>query len=294
MSTNTTTRMETKRDLVAATRAEILARLIYGEPADEAAHRAHAQVERVAQAAGCSRQRAILWLHHILKHDAIVEVMLLALGFDNWLVEAADTLGMRHRESPREYAKRVAACNDADVLAVAVAAIDDQIREGTEEQDTLAAYKRAHRVLKRALRSQRPGDTPPAGGMADNRPTAPALHSALLGLVEHTDGAQAAMQEMMRGPGDTSCGPSERLSLEDLKLFVANLHDLVFLVGVLVIDVTTQEGEDTYRDRKTVVESMTGVLPFDGMATIAQTTARRLQDFIEGPRGEDPGKDKVH
>ena len=235
-----------------------------------------------------------MWLHHILKHDAVVQLIPLALGFDSWLVEAADSLGMRHRESPREYAKRVAACNDADVLAVAVAAIDDQIREGTEEQDTLAAYKRAHRVLKRAVRSQRPGDTPPAGGMADNRPTAPALRSALLGLVEHTDGAQAAVQEMMRGPGDTSCGASERLSLEDLKLFVANLHNLVLVVGVLVIDVTTQEGEDTYEDRRTLLESMTGVHPFDAMATIAQTTARRLQDFIEAPRGEDPGEDRVH
>ena len=287
-------KMETTRESIIATRAEILARLIYGEPADEADRRAHEQVERVAQAVGSQRRRAIVWLHHILKHAAIVELMLLALGFDSWLVEAADTLGMRHRESPREYAKRVAACNNADVLAVAVAAIDDQIREGIEEQDRLAAYKGARRVLKRALRSQRPGDTPPAGGMADNRPTAPALRSALLGLVEHTDGAHAAMQEMMRGPGDTSCGASERLSLEDLKLFVANLHNLVLVVGVLAIDVTTQEGEDTYDDRRTLFESMTGVLPFDGMATIAQTTARRLQDFIEAPRDEDPGQDKVH
>ena len=286
--------MQTRRDVLAATRAEILARLIHGEPADEADRRAHEQVERVAQTVGSQRRRAIVWLHHILKHDAVAQLTPVALGFDSWLVEAADTLGMRHWESPREYAKRLAACNDADVLAVAVAAIDDQIREGIEEQDTLAAYKRARRVLKRALGSQRHGDTPPAGGMADNRPTAPALRSALLALVEHTDGAQAAMQEMMRGPGDTFCQPSERLSLEDLKLFVANLHNLVLVVGVLVIDVTTQEGEDTYEDRRTLVESMTGVHPFDGMATIAQTTARRLQDFIEAPRGEDPGKDKVH
>lgn len=290
-------KMQATRELIIATRAEILARLIYGEPADEAARRAQDQIERVAQAAGSQRRRAIVWLHHILKHDAVAQPMPLALGFDRWLVDAADTLGVRHRESPREYAKRLAACSDADVLAVAAAVIDDQIREGLEEQDTLAAYRRARRVLKRAadaLGSQRSGDTPPAGGIADNQPTPPALRSALLGLVEHTDGAQAAMKEMMRGPDDTFCGPSERLSLEDLKLFVGNLHDLVFLVGALVIDVTAQAGEDTYEDRRTLVESMTGVHPFDGMATIARTIARRLQDFIEAPRGEDPGKDKVH
>ena len=286
--------MQTRRDVLAATRAEILARLIHGEPAEEAARRAHDQVERVAQAVGSHRRRAIVWLHHILKHDAVAQLMPVALGFDSWLVEAADTLTMRHWESPREYAKRLAACNNADVLAVAVAAIDDQIREGIEEQDTLAAYKRARRVLKRALGSQRPGDTPPAGGMADNRPTAPALRGALLALVEHTDGAQAAMKEMMRGPGDTFWELSSRLSLEDLQLLVANLHDLVLVVGVLVIDVTAREGEDTYEDRRTLVESMTGVHPFDGMTTIAQTIARRLQDFIEPLRGEDPGKDKVH
>ena len=165
--------METRRDLVAATRAELLARLIYGE----AAHRAHVQVERVAQAVGSHRQRAIVWLHHILKHEAVTQPIPVALGFDNWLVEAADTLGARPRESLREYAKRVAACNDADVLAVALIAMDDQISEGTvDPQDTLAAYKRARRVLKRAadaLAKQQPGDTPPAGGVVDNLPTAP-------------------------------------------------------------------------------------------------------------------------
>ena len=40
-------------------------------------------------------------------------------------------------------------------------------------------------MLKRAtdaLANQQPGDTPPAGGVADNRPTAPALRSALMKL----------------------------------------------------------------------------------------------------------------
>ena len=208
--------METRQDLVAATRAELLARLIYGEPANQDARRAHEQVERVAQAVGSHRQRAIVWLHHVLKHEAVTQPIPVALGFDSWLVEAADALGVRPRESLREYGKRVAACSDADVLAVALIAIDDQISEGiVDPQDTPAAYKRARRVLKRAadaLANQQPGDTPPAGGVVDNLPTAPALRNALEALVDHSNGAQAAIMEMMRGPGDVPWEVSERLA----------------------------------------------------------------------------------
>ena len=47
--------MQTTTELLAAVRAQILARLIYGEPADDEARRAHEQVERVAQAVGTDR-----------------------------------------------------------------------------------------------------------------------------------------------------------------------------------------------------------------------------------------------
>ena len=78
-------------------------------------------------------------------------MILKALGFDRWVVDAADTLSIRYRESVRDYAKRIAACDDTDVLAVAVALIENQIKEGVEHQDgTLAAWKKARRVLKRA------------------------------------------------------------------------------------------------------------------------------------------------
>lgn len=291
--------METRRDFLAATQAEILARLIYGEPADEAAHHAHEQVERVAQAVGSHRQRAIVWLHHVLKHEEVALPIPMALGFDRWLVEAADTLGMRHRESVRDYAKRVAACNDADVLAVAVAAIDDQIGEGTEEHDgTTAAYKKARRVLKRAagaLAKQQPGDAPPAGGMADNRPTAPDLRNALMALVEQANGAQDAMMRMMRGPGNVPWEISERLSVDDLHLLVANLHDLMQVVAMLVIDVTSREGENTYEDRMTLAEFRTrGVSLTQAMEAMSQTIARRLRDLHEAQRGERVENGNVH
>lgn len=48
---------------------------------------------------------------------------------------------MRDGESVSDHAKRVAASKDADVLAVAVAAVDDEIKSGAGQQDdTRAAY----------------------------------------------------------------------------------------------------------------------------------------------------------
>ena len=198
--------MQTTRDSVTAVQAAILARLIHGE----AARAMIEQAERVAQAVETDRQRAILWLHQTLNHETVTCMILMALGFDRLVVDAADTLSIRYRESVRDYAKRIAACDDTDVLAVAVALIDNQIKEGVEHQDgTLAAWKKARRVLKRAtdaLANQQPGDTPPAGGVADNRPTAPALRSALMKLTDHTNGAQEGMMQMMRGPGQRALG----------------------------------------------------------------------------------------
>ena len=213
-------RTETTTDVVTAARATIFARMIHGLTADGDARPAFEQAKRVAQAVRTERQRAILWLHQTLNHAAVTWEILIALEFDQQVVDAADTLGRRHRESVRDYAKRIAACDDTDVLAVAVALIDNQIEE--QQQDgTLAAWNTARRVLKRAtdaLAKRQPGDTPPAGGVADNRPTAPALRSALMKFTDHTNGAREAMMQMMRGPANVPWEVSERLSPDDLSI----------------------------------------------------------------------------
>ena len=291
--------MQTTRDFATAARAEILARLVHGETTDVEAGQVLEHAERVVQAVGTDRQQAIMWLYHTRNHGGATGAVLMALGFDRRLVDAACTLRVRRPESVRDYAKRVVACNDTDVLAVALAAIDDLIRVGFEVQDdTMAACKRARRVLKRAtdaLAKQQPGDAPPAGGVADNRPTAPALRSALMTLVDHADGALDAMMQMMRGPGDVPWEVSERLSLEDLKLLVVNLHDLMQVVALLVVDVTARDNENTYEDRMTLAECTTkGVNPMQGMERIARTTARRLRDFNEAHGGEQLENGKVH
>ena len=121
--------------------------------------------------------------------------------------------------------------------------------------------------------------------MADNRPTAPALRSALKRLTDHTTGARDAMMQMMRGPGNSvPWEVSERLSPDDLGLLVVSLHDLMQVVSLLVIDVTARENEDTYEDRMTLAESRTdGVILTQGMETMARTVARRLRDFNAWP-----------
>ena len=287
--------MQTTIDSVTAAQAAILARLIHGEVARAMIE----QAERVAQALEIDRQQAILWLHQTLNHETVTCMILKALGFDRLLVDAADTLSIRYRESVRDYAKRIAACDDTDVLAVAVALIENQIKEGVEHHDgTLAAWKKARRVLKRAtdaLAKRQPGDTPPAGGVADNRPTAPALRSALKRLTDHTTGAREAMMQMMRGPANVPWEVSERLSPDDLELLIGSMHALIQVVGLLVIDVTARENEDTYEDRMTLAESrMEGVSLMQGMATIARTIARRVRDFNEWHGGEELENGKVH
>ncbi len=177
------------------------------------------------------------------------------------------------------------------MLGVAVAALDDQIGDGIEDQGRRAAHKKARRLLKRAadaLANQQPGDAPPAGGMADKRTTAPGLRAALMALVGHATGAQDAMTRMMTGPGNVPWEVSERLSLDDLQLLIITLHDLMQIVAMMIIDVTARDDEDTYEDRMTLAESRAkGVSVMEGMETIAQTIARRLRDCIEGaPRGK--------
>ena len=130
------------------------------------------------------------------------------------------------RQHLRDYAKRIPACNDTDVLAVAVAAIDNQIKEGVEQQDgTLPEYNKARRVLKRAadaLANQQPGATPPAGGVADDSPTEPALRTAVMTLMEHTAGAHDAMVRTMQL---LQRGESWEISKSDLQLLLDNVHD---------------------------------------------------------------------
>ena len=265
---------ETIPDFATAVRANIFARMIHGLTADGDVRLAFEQAKRVAQAVRTDRQRAILWSHQTLNHEAVTWEILIILGIDKRVVDAADTLGRRCGESVLDYAKRVAACDDTDVLAVAVAEIDNQIEEGVEQPDgTLAVYKKARRVLKRAaaLANQQPGDTPPAGEVADDRPTESALRTAVMTLMEHTHAAQKAMSRMIQLMYH---GESWEASGSDLQLFLDNVNDLMMVVALLFIELTAEENENTSaEDKRRLFKTKTIK---EGMEMSIRTIARRL------------------
>ena len=269
---------ETTTDLVTMARAETLARVIHGQTADGDARAAIKQAKRVAQAVRTDRQRAILWSHQALNHEAVTWEILIVLGVDQLVADAADTLGRRCRESVLDYAKRVAACDDTDVLAVAVALIDNQIEEGVEQQnDTLVAYKKARRVLKRAAAraNQQPGATSPAGEVADDRPTEPALRTAVMTLMEHSKGAENAMfriMELLHHHGE-----SWQISGNDMQLVLGNVHDVMLVVALLFIELTAEGNEKTFAEDRRRLFKTKNIR--EGMEMSVRTIARRLRDL---------------
>ena len=211
---------------------------------------------------------------------------------DEFVVDAADTLGRRCRESVLDYAKRVATCDDTEVLAVAVALMDNQIEVGVELPDgTLAAYKEARRVLKRAadtLANQQPGATPPDGGVADDRPTEPALRTAVMTLMEHTDAARDAMVRIMHHLYQH--GESWEIRESDLKLLLGTVHDMMLVVALLVVELTAKQNDKTSaEERMRLFRTKTFR---EGIETFTRTIARRLGDLCDG--GEESENGIVH
>ena len=253
--------MPARGDFVTAARARTLVQLLYDEyDADPAFERS----KRVVRAMGTDRQRALVWLRLILADEQGTRRQLLQLGFDRAVVDAAAALVTGRRESMRAYARRIAACQDPDALAVAVVALDDESdEEAVLHRDQQAACKAARRLLARAVGARPPEGPPPAGEGADDGPPAE-LSDELLALVDHAAGAQDAMRRMLRDPGQGLRGCLERLSPDDRDLLVGNLHDLLQVVAVVVFDVTAREGEDVREDRAALAKGRDGGEPDGG------------------------------
>ena len=279
-------------DYLIAKRAKMLAQLRHGDR-DRGAGRAFEQAERVARSVETDRQRGIVWVRHLVDDEGVRRAVLRVLDFDGWVLNAADTLVVRPWESLLEYADRIAMGMDTDVLAVAIVAIEDDMREGIDEQrGSPAEYESARRVLKGAAAQQQRGDPPATGGVAGDRLLARVLRDAFRALVGSITGAGTAMRLMMRGPGNEPLAVRGRLSKDDTdQLFVA-LHSLLQVMMALVLDVTGQEDENLDEDRVTRVESETN--PVHGMETMALTLAHRLREFRERHSGNEPENGKVH
>ena len=279
--------------------AEILARLLYGRRSLGEGD-TFERDERVADALWThGRQRALVWLRQTLEYDGVSHRVLHGLEFDWPLVDNARTLAVRPGEDRQAYAERVAACEDADVLAVAVATIDDEIREAKDQQGARDAYREVRRVLSRAadaLPTEPSGDLPRVGAPEHTRPSARAQHEALLSLVDHATGAERALQDILRGPEDEPGEAIERLSPDDMELLLDSLHKLLQVAGMVVIGMTTREGEITYEDRRALEEGSTEeVSLMEEMRASAEMIARRLRDAIEDASlGEKPEDGKVH
>ena len=280
--------MAARGDFVTTARARTLVQMLCEEYDAEPDFE---KSQRVARALETDRRRAVVWVRLILAEEWATRRQLLQLGFDRSVVDAAAILVKRGGESVLEYARRVAACRNLDVIAVAVAALDDEIdEEAGLLRDMLAACREGRRVLKRAVGARPPGGLPSAGEAADDRPPAD-LSDELLALVDHADGAQDAMRRMLREPGQGLRGSLERLSPDDRDLLVGTLHDLLQVVAVLVYDVTAREDED--EDGMALAKAGTGGNPTEAMETMALTIAHRLQRFRAARRGDEPDDEKA-
>ena len=78
------------------------------------------------------------------------------------------------------------------------------------------------------------GKPPPAGGMADERPTAPELSAALLRMKHHTQMAVLSRDEMTRGPGNKRWGIIERLDDRDIIVFIDAAFEAIRLAAAIV------------------------------------------------------------
>ena len=235
--------------------------------------------QRVARALETDRRRAVVWVRLILAEAWGTRRQLLQLGFDRSVVDAPPSWSSVERRGVLEYARRVAACRDLDVIAVAVAALDDEIDEGGRASARHAGGLQGGTPRAEARRWRpAPGGLPQAGEAADDRPPAD-LSDELLAVVDHADGAQDAMRRMLRERARDSGGATSACLRTDRDLLVGTLHDLLQVVGVLVFEVTARRRRRCAEDRAALAKAGTGANPTKAMETMALTIVHRLQEF---------------
>ena len=80
-----------------------------------------------------------------------------------------------------------------------------------------------------------------------------------------------------------------RISESDLKLLLDNVHDLMLVVALLVVDLTAKQNEKTAEERMRLFQTKNFR---EGMETFTRTITRRLRDFCDG--GEESENGTVH
>jgi len=239
MYDETKERMRKERDT--AKRAECFARLVLADHEDHDGRKLLDYAERTADRLPMQWEKTIAWLSLALRADGVDETTLTGLGFDRQEVRHATVVQPRENETAMTYAERLAAYNEPEAFAVGEAMLDETADTNptvpatttkTARDEAIVHLRRAHKDWAHAHR----GDKPPAGGVADERPTAPGLADAVRRLEHHVQMVGLCLNEMQRGPANTPWGIAERLSIDDLNTFLHAASRLTFNAAAIVIE----------------------------------------------------------
>ncbi len=295
------TKERIRHDRNTATRAECFARLVLTGREDHHGRNLLDYAERTADRLAMQREKTLAWLSISLHADSVDETTLTGIGFNDQDVRHATVMQPRENETAMAYAERLAAYNEPEAFTVGEAMLDESADTNptvpTDTTDTareqeIGRLRNAHKDWARGRR----GDRPPAGGVVDERPTAPGLADAVRRLEHHVRMTGLCLSEMQRGPGSTPWGIAERLSLDDLNTFLDAASQLMFNAAAIVIETSNLTlTPATEKERATLAGTREpGTEHLAGIATAAATiyqVATRLQSEIPPPADDD---DRIH
>ena len=288
---------EKRRDRDAAKRAECFARLVLTREEDAAARKLIDYAERTAERIRGQRNKTITWLSLALSTPGVDDSTLTGLGFDTQDVRHATVLHRLEDETATAYAARLAAYNEPEAFAIGKAMLSEPVETnpGVPAGTTAATLHAAVATVQSAQEEwskARAGQRPPAGGVADERPTAPGLADAIRRLEHHVRMIGLTLHEMARGPGETPWGVVERLALDDLGRFLNAGSELVLNAAAIVIETSNLTATPASGNERSAVRGAReeGIRYLDGIAVMATTIhkiATRLTREIPLPAEHD-------
>ncbi|MCY4634753.1 MAG: hypothetical protein OXG04_09670 [Acidobacteria bacterium] len=285
------------RDSADHSRAECFAKLVLTGREDHHGRNLLGYAERTADRLAMHREKTLAWLSISLHADSVDETTLTGVGFNDQDVRHATVIQPREQETAMAYAERLAAYNEPEAFAVGEAMLDESadtnptVPTGTTDTAREQAIGRLRSAHKDWAQGRR-GDRPPAGGIVDERPTAPGLADAVRRLEHHVRMTELCLSEMQRGPGGTPWGIAERLSLDDLNTFLDAASQLMFNAAAIVIETSNLTPTPAaVKERATLAGTREpGTEHLAGIATTAATiyeVATRLQSEIPPPTADD-------
>ena len=289
------------RDSADHSRGECFARLVLTGREDHHDRNLLGYAERTADRLAMHREKTLAWLSISLYADSVDETTLTGIGFNDQDVRHATVIQPREQETAMAYAERLAAYNEPEAFAVGEAMLDESadtnptLPSGTTDTAREQAIGRLRSAHKDWAQGRR-GDRPPAGGIVDERPTAPGLADAVRRLEHHVRMTELCLSEMQRGPGGTPWGIAERLSLDDLNTFLDTAAQLMLNAAAIVVETSNLTlTPATGQERATLAGTRDpSTAHLAGIATAAATiyeVATRLQSRVPPPADDD---DRIH